>query len=83
MLRGELAVAAQDLDLAVELAEAGLRRDEQARDYHDPRRVQRDLQRTRQSVAVICYHRALLNDRRGQPADAARDSRRVKQLGCA
>ena len=81
LLRGELAVAAQDLDLAVELAEAGLRRDEQARDYHDPRQFQRDLQRTRQSVAVICYHRALLNDRRGQPADAARDRRRVKQLG--
>jgi len=80
-LQGDMESAKRDMDAAVEGIEAELR---QARDpirSIDQREFERQLKAVRQSVAVVHYHRALVNDKVGQTDQAEQDRQRVRELG--
>ena len=81
LLRNQIDEAGADLDVAVEVVERLVAEKEKSRDYPDRRQFLAQLKRERQNLAVIRYHRALLNDRRGQPAESEQDRRRVRELG--
>ena len=81
VLRGELEAAKADLEIAVPDVEQQLQKATAKTDYIDRRKFQGQLRKLKQSVAVICYHRALLYDQLGQAEPAAADRRRVRELG--
>jgi tetratricopeptide (TPR) repeat protein len=80
-LRGEYTPAGSDLEVAVQEVEDELREFEQSSLYVDRREYERQLEEVRKSVAVIRYHRALLNDQLNKAEAAAADRQRVRELG--
>ena len=81
--RGNLAAAEADLNLAVQLMEQQHKEMEQTRQYLDGREFALQLEKSRKSVAVIRYHRALVFDGVGKPKQADADRQRVRELGFA
>lgn len=76
--RGDLAAAEADLNLAVAKIEEEYRKLDRTR--HRPE-FNEELDESRQSVAVIRYHRALVLDALGKSKEAEADRRRVRELG--
>jgi len=79
--RGNLEAAEADLNLAVAGMETQHRAFEQSRQYTDRREFARQLKKSRRSLAVIRYHRALVYDALGKSKEAEADRLRVRQLG--
>jgi tetratricopeptide (TPR) repeat protein len=78
---GALDAAKRDLDTAVDLIENRLDARSKFKQYSDHREFDLELEQMRQSVAVIRYHRALVNDQIDQSDQAAQDRKRVRELG--
>ncbi len=81
--RGNLAAAIADLNLAVQRMEQEHKEMQQTRQYVDRREFERELQKSRKSLAVIRYHRAVVFDALGKPTEADADRQRVRELGFA
>ncbi|HPM81788.1 MAG TPA: hypothetical protein PLF81_13865, partial [Candidatus Anammoximicrobium sp.] len=81
--RGNLAAAIVDLNLAVQRMEQEHKEMQQTRQYVDRREFERELQKSRKSLAVIRYHRAVVFDALGKPTEADADRQRVRELGFA
>lgn len=79
--RGNLAAAIVDLNPAVQQMEQQHKEMEQTRQYLDRREFERQLQKSRKSLAVIRYHRALVFDALGMSKEAEADRQRVRELG--
>ena len=79
--RGNLEAAQADLNLAVTGMETQNKELEQTRQYTDRREFAQQLKKSRKSLAVIRYHRALVYDALGKPKEAEADRRRVRELG--
>lgn len=79
--RGDLKAAEADLNLAVAGMERQHKAFEQSRQYTDRREFARQLKKSRKSLAVIRYHRALVYDAIGKTKEAEADRQRVRQLG--
>ena len=81
LLRGDYQAARQDLDRAIQSMEMILATAGGVKNYPDPRQHEQDLQLLKHSVAVMYYHRALMFEQLGESELAARDLRRVHELG--
>ncbi|NLF70013.1 MAG: hypothetical protein GX575_13285 [Candidatus Anammoximicrobium sp.] len=79
--RGDLKAAEADLNLAVTGMELQHKQFEQTRQYTDQREFARQLKKSRKSLAVIRYHRALVYDALGMTKEADADRQRVRELG--
>lgn len=80
-LRDDLKAAESDMDAAVPEMEELLAKVQASSQFADRRDFELQLEMIRQSVAVIRYHRALVNDKLGKTDRAERDRRRVRELG--
>jgi len=72
--------AKRDLDMAVEMIEKRLGILSKDRQYPDHRERELKMDSVRQSVAVIHYHRAMVNDEIDETGQAAQDRQRVREL---
>jgi tetratricopeptide (TPR) repeat protein len=85
-LRGDLAAAREDLDLAVQLVEASLsswkaKQAKRRRQEVDVRRLKEEREWLEKTTAVLRYHRSLVYDQLQLDSRAEADRRRVRQLG--
>jgi tetratricopeptide (TPR) repeat protein len=80
-LRGDMDAAKRDMDAAVAQMEALLSKAEESTRFADRRDFELQLEEVRQSVAVIRYHRALVNEKVGDAELAEQDRQRVRELG--
>jgi len=80
-LQDDLGAAGSDMDAAVTEMEELLAKVQASSQFADRRDFELQLEMIRQSVAVIRYHRALVNEKLGKADRAERDRRRVRELG--